>query len=125
MGCAAFTIFGRLVVGLRKSGTQRRGGNIERIAGLFQEELPFLFRREGRCGRGCIVNRLIVGDDAHDAVMIQTIGAEAIGRLRVGGGAREQADQYRWHSDACEAGHWSRGVPLLHEVTRAGVSVRV
>ena len=72
VGSAAFAILGRLVVGLRKPGAQRLGGDVERIASLVQKELPFLLRRERRRRRGGIVDRLIVGDDAQDAVMVET-----------------------------------------------------
>ena len=58
---APFSILGGLIVCLGKPRAQRLGGDIERIAGLFQKEEPFLLPREGRCRRGCIVDRLIVG----------------------------------------------------------------
>ena len=38
IGHASFTIFGRLVVRLRKPGAQGRGSDVERIAGFLQEE---------------------------------------------------------------------------------------
>ena len=74
VGRAAFAIFGRLVVGLRKPRTERLGGDVERIFGLVQEENPFLLPRERRRRPGNIVYRLIVRDYAQDAVVFQTIG---------------------------------------------------
>ena len=58
---AAFAIFGRLVISLRKPGAERGGRNIERILGFVEKEQPFLLRRERRRCRGSIRNRLELG----------------------------------------------------------------